>query len=121
MLFLFRIVSTIIACEGNYGHVKCRPGYVIKVLSANYGRTSRKICRSKSVRTTKCINKGTLGKVKQLCQNRRRCRLLATSRVFGNACKGTKKYLSVFYTCRPKRKFFFLFHFQNKGQNVFFL
>ncbi|KAI8503251.1 hypothetical protein Bbelb_190720 [Branchiostoma belcheri] len=85
-------------CEGNSLTMRCRSGKRINVVSALYGRMSRRICPG-GVRTLWCQNPTSLGQVRSLCQGSSVCTVPASNSVFGDPCEKTYKYLEVGYTC----------------------
>jgi len=76
---------------------------VIKVLMANFGRTSQKVCWYKAPRSqaasTSCKYADSLKVMSKRCDGRSRCSVRASVLVFSNPCPGTKKYLQYSYTC----------------------
>jgi hypothetical protein len=76
---------------------------VIKILSAEYGRTSSKTCRSRLIKTTKCrlnVNK----KLQELCEGKQKCRIYPSNKLFADPCPGTAKYLKFTYKCVKGKK-----------------
>ncbi|XP_065666259.1 protein DD3-3 isoform X3 [Hydra vulgaris] len=71
----------------------------LKILEANYGRTSSTLCGSNPSYNTKCNNQQkSLQIVKSLCESQTSCSVTASNNVFGDPCVGTYKYLEVKYT-----------------------
>lgn len=85
-------------CEGQGRTITCASNLVITVLSATYGRTDSKTCRSDKVSNTKC-RLDTTDVVREICEGNQRCRLHSSSIVFGDPCPGTDKYLAINYQC----------------------
>lgn len=82
-------------CEGRSHGIHCYGGKRIFIISANYGRlTGGHICGG-PVRTTYCGAPHSLTKVRTACQGKQSCVLQATNSVFGDPCRGTKKYIEV--------------------------
>lgn len=90
-----------IVCQGNSDMINCPALTKIRVLYANYGRTSSDVCLNTSWNTyhTSCgaINSETI--VKSWCEGQNQCYLFAVNELFGNPCIGTHKYLQVTYQC----------------------
>ncbi|XP_062580891.1 uncharacterized protein LOC134242777 [Saccostrea cucullata] len=86
-------------CQNHKMSLKCWHGTVIKIHYANYGRTDYFTCPRGHLLTDDCVNERTKKIVKRRCNGRRRCKLKASSRVFGNSCRGTTKYLEVTFSC----------------------
>merc|ERR1711931_295083 len=92
-------------CENHKVNLKCRNG-LIQIVSANYGRTSRGVCRKTfSMWNSNCRSHRSDFQVKKQCNKKRNCKLFASNSVFGDPCRGTYKYLEVRFRCvRPVRK-----------------
>jgi len=91
--FLLRI------CEGLSHSIHCYGGKRINIIEANYGRlTGGDICPG-PVKTTYCGAARSQAKVRKACEGTQQCSLQATNSIFGDPCKGTKKYLEVRYRC----------------------
>ncbi|KAK3093006.1 hypothetical protein FSP39_009936 [Pinctada imbricata] len=88
-----------VICEHKSNTISCPAGHLIKIASANYGRTSKGTCRSSSNRDTNCKASKSLSIVKSFCDGNNACSLEATNSVFGDPCVGTYKYLTVVYNC----------------------
>lgn len=78
----------------------------IDIESAIYGRSDRLTCTNiyrPRIKTTNCASRTSTDKVKQKCNGRRNCNMMASnSEMGGDPCEGTSKYLSVKYTCIGK-------------------
>ncbi|XP_069580165.1 uncharacterized protein [Brachyistius frenatus] len=76
---------------------------VIRVLMANYGRTSTKVCEHGAPRrqppSTSCRLAEALQLVADRCDGKHKCSIRASNLVFSNPCPGTTKYLEYSYTC----------------------
>ncbi|KAM6974304.1 L-rhamnose-binding lectin CSL2-like [Tautogolabrus adspersus] len=76
---------------------------VIKVLMANYGRTSKRVCRYRAPRSqppsTTCRLPNTLQVMADRCDGKHVCSVRASNLIFSNPCPGTRKYLKYSYTC----------------------
>ncbi|XP_053190758.1 L-rhamnose-binding lectin CSL2-like [Scomber japonicus] len=76
---------------------------VIKVLMANYGRTSRWVCSYSAPHrqppNTGCRNHDSLKVMSHRCDGKHKCSVRASNHIFSNACPGTRKYLQYSYTC----------------------
>ncbi|XP_035693203.1 L-rhamnose-binding lectin ELEL-1-like [Branchiostoma floridae] len=89
----------IVTCEHETMVLNCGGGEEIVVVAANYGRTSSCLCGG-SIKTLSCYAGNSLRIVRQDCNGKRACRVTASNDVFGDPCKGTRKYLEVSYYCR---------------------
>ena len=93
----------VLGCEGATVQLFCEDEKVIRVLRANYGRISASVCPAASSGSwsTRCIQPTTLRQVAARCSGAQAasCSLAVTSRVFGDPCPDTPKYLEVVYTC----------------------
>nr|ADD22403.1 cnidarian egg lectin isoform c [Hydractinia echinata] len=72
----------------------------IHIKSASYGRTSRRYCGYKIFHQSNCHAKSSSRVVTSRCENKKRCIVKASNKVFGNPCFLTSKYLEVSYTCK---------------------
>ncbi|XP_040908736.1 L-rhamnose-binding lectin CSL3-like isoform X2 [Toxotes jaculatrix] len=83
----------------------CEPGRseVIRVLMANYGRTSKRVCGYSAPRSqppsTSCRYPNTLQVMASRCDGKHRCSVRASNLIFSNPCPGTRKYLQYSFTC----------------------
>ncbi|XP_074653269.1 protein eva-1 homolog C-like [Tubulanus polymorphus] len=104
------------ACRGNVLNMRCPKGTTILVQFAHYGRRapSSQVCPippgviqptsvANAKEDTQCLAKTSLRAVVGLCEDKRRCKVEASSDVFGRTdpCPGTTKYLEVNYKCKP--------------------
>ncbi|XP_038134593.1 protein eva-1 homolog C isoform X1 [Cyprinodon tularosa] len=97
-----------VVCEEEQMRLNCKQGMQISVYSAMFGRTQLGTLecppyysRAPSV---ECQSAKALQVLTALCQGKKSCRVQASTREFGDPCySGTRKYLSVIYTCVPKR------------------
>ncbi|XP_072558920.1 protein eva-1 homolog C isoform X1 [Paramormyrops kingsleyae] len=97
-----------VACEGEQMNLSCRRGMLIAVYSASFGRTPQGVqeCPLQNQRApaVECQSGGALAVVTSLCQRKRSCSIQASAREFGDPCySGIHKYLSVIYSCVPKK------------------
>ncbi|XP_034017133.1 L-rhamnose-binding lectin CSL3-like [Thalassophryne amazonica] len=76
---------------------------VIRVLMANYGRTSKVVCKYHAPHSfppnTKCRDGNTLKVMAARCDGKHKCSVRATNQIFSNHCPGTHKYLQFSYIC----------------------
>ncbi|XP_046877203.1 protein eva-1 homolog C isoform X1 [Hypomesus transpacificus] len=97
-----------VACEEERMKLSCKQGMQIAVYSAMFGRTQQGILecpphhwRAPSV---DCQSGVSLEVLTARCQGRKSCSVRVSTREFGDPCySGTRKYLSVIYTCVPKK------------------
>ncbi|MFT7810640.1 protein eva-1 homolog C-like isoform X1 [Arapaima gigas] len=97
-----------VACEGEHMRLSCKRGALIVIYSATFGRSQLGIpeCPPYSRRspTVDCQSGSTLPLLTTRCQGKRSCSVQASSREFGDPCYvGTRKYLSVIYSCVPRK------------------
>ena len=86
--FLLRI------CEGLSRTISCY-GKRINIIEANYGRlTGEQICPGQ-IKTTYCGAARSQAKVRTACEEKSQCFLRVTNSIYGDPCKGTRKYLEV--------------------------
>lgn len=89
-----------LACETSNLNIKCGLREVIQIHSANYGRTSMKICNQHGpILTDNCVTPNSKTIVSKYCSGKQSCSIPATNDVFKDPCNGTSKYLTVDYVC----------------------
>lgn len=84
-------------CEHKKTTVTCKKGKKMNIVHANYGRLNKNTCGKSSV--TNCRAATSLGIVQKTCKGKVSCALHASNSVFGDPCRGVKKYLIVKYKC----------------------
>ncbi|XP_054910495.1 protein eva-1 homolog C isoform X1 [Poeciliopsis prolifica] len=97
-----------VVCEEEQMRLNCKQGMQISVYSAMFGRTQRGTLECpphyRRPPSVDCQAAKALQVLTARCQGKKSCRVQASTREFGDPCyAGTKKYLSVIYTCVPKR------------------
>uniref|UniRef100_A0A3P8UJA7 Si:ch73-335m24.2 n=1 Tax=Cynoglossus semilaevis TaxID=244447 RepID=A0A3P8UJA7_CYNSE len=92
---------TVHTCEGSTLSIRCPSRTSVSVLSAFYGRRTRRAPRQSKNQNQILLS---LQKVLSECQDRRSCHIPVFNPVFGpDPCPMTSKYLLVSYKCRPGR------------------
>ncbi len=94
-------VFKVSTCEGSRLSFCCKPHEVVKIVSANYGRTNATACVASD--NVNCVSASSVAKVQAACNYKVKCSLLASNAVFGDPCEGTPKYLEVSYRCLDNR------------------
>ncbi|KAK3522783.1 hypothetical protein QTP86_034548 [Hemibagrus guttatus] len=97
-----------VVCEGEKMRVSCKTGMQIAVFSAMFGRTQEGILECpphhRGAPSVDCHAEGALHAMTSHCQGKRTCMVRASTQEFGDPCyAGTRKYLSVIYTCVPTK------------------
>ena len=82
-------------CEGSTRVISCSVTKRINIQFANYGRLAGSHICPGPIRTTRCGAVRSFAIVRNDCQGRLRCTLVANNNKFGDPCRGTKKYLEV--------------------------
>ncbi|KAL6456715.1 hypothetical protein MHYP_G00352590 [Metynnis hypsauchen] len=94
--------QTSVTCEGSTAVLTCEVG-LLKIHSANYGRTDSTTCSSDrpldQITKTDCFAATSLSEVATRCNDGSNCTVPATNTVFTDPCVGTYKYLSIVYSC----------------------
>ncbi|XP_031555998.1 L-rhamnose-binding lectin ELEL-1-like [Actinia tenebrosa] len=91
---------TYILCEGQNGVLGCPGNKRLRILYANYGRTSRNVCwHLLFMSNTNCHSSYAKRKIRGACNGHNSCRLYATNNSFGDPCPWTHKYIEVHYKC----------------------
>ncbi|KAA0721285.1 L-rhamnose-binding lectin CSL2 [Triplophysa tibetana] len=92
----------VVTCESQTAFLSCVQG-VIKVLSANYGRTDSKTCSTgrpdNELSNVQCTQSTSLSVVASRCDGKISCSIVAENAAFMDPCGGTYKYLTVSYKC----------------------
>jgi len=89
-------------CErGSALTISCPAGQTIFVIHAAYGRTEGSdVCPgSNADGVTDCLADTSLDIVQGSCNGEYSCTVSASNGVFGDPCRGTRKYLEVIYEC----------------------
>ena len=97
----------------------CPEHEVILIFSVSFGRLNSHICPEKvenkelkaenatkapeKVINTNCESESSWLVAFEKCMGRQNCTLTASIEEFGDPCPGTRKYLSVSHTCRPRK------------------
>jgi hypothetical protein len=102
-------------CENSTLKLCCLSNTILRIKSANYGRTSEKICtpfrRNRMFYPDpsrnpylNCRSRNSFDIVKANCDGKPNCEIRAHNDVFGNPCLNIEKFLEVEYECVPKRE-----------------
>ncbi|XP_029985005.1 protein eva-1 homolog C isoform X1 [Sphaeramia orbicularis] len=97
-----------VVCEEERMRLSCKRGMQIAVYSAMFGRTQQGTLECplhhRRAPSVDCQSAVALQVLTSRCQGKKSCLVRASSRDFGDPCyPGTRKYLSVIYTCVPKK------------------
>ncbi|KAM6914930.1 protein eva-1 homolog C [Xenentodon cancila] len=97
-----------VVCEEERMRLSCKRGMQIAVYSAMFGRTQQGALECpphhRRAPSVECQSSVALQVLTARCQGKKSCQVRASTRDFGDPCyAGTRKYLSVIYTCVPKR------------------
>ncbi|XP_048757529.2 adhesion G protein-coupled receptor L3-like isoform X2 [Ostrea edulis] len=94
-----------LVCENSLLQLNCeKKNGIIRISRANYGRFSLGSCNNHGASmewNVKCIHPESKRIVAERCDGRTKCTVTASNEVFGDPCKGTYKYLQVYYKCQP--------------------
>ncbi|XP_076847692.1 L-rhamnose-binding lectin CSL3-like [Brachyhypopomus gauderio] len=94
--------DTSVTCQRGDAVLICEAG-VLKIHSANYGRTDSTTCSAgrprNQITNTNCYSPNALAKVTTMCEGKSTCLVPATNSVFSDSCYGTFKYLSIGFSC----------------------
>ena len=89
--------KSVTICETKKTTITCKKGKKMNILHANYGRLNKNTCGKSTV--TNCRASTSLGFVQKTCKGKVSCALHASNSVFGDPCRGVRKYLTVKYKC----------------------
>ncbi|XP_036942493.1 protein eva-1 homolog C isoform X1 [Acanthopagrus latus] len=97
-----------VVCEEERMRLSCKRGMQIAVYSAMFGRTQQGTLECplhhRRAPSVDCQSSVALQVLTARCQGKKSCLVRASTRDFGDPCySGTRKYLSVIYTCVPKK------------------
>lgn len=93
--------ETTFACEGRELKVACEPGGVIRLIRGNYGRFSISLCNDHGNLdwSVNCMSYRSFLIMQDKCSQKQNCSVVVSSKIFGDPCPGTLKYLEVQYHC----------------------
>merc|ERR1719295_286030 len=87
-------------CEGTAFTIGCQGGKKIEIREAIYGRDTKDFGCGGPIKNTSCKSNKSLSEVKKRCNGKPSCSVPANNGVFGDPCRGTKKFLSATYVCK---------------------
>ncbi|XP_009483533.2 protein eva-1 homolog C [Pelecanus crispus] len=95
------------ACENQELKLHCQESKFLIIYSATYGRWAHEenVCSTgvERVPPFDCLSYTALEVLSKRCYGKQRCKIIVTSRDFGNPClPGVTKHLNVSYACVPK-------------------
>jgi nitrate reductase NapE component len=93
--------KTTYACEGKQLDLSCDEGKMIHLVRANYGRFSLSICNPTGQLdlSVNCMSFRSFLIMQDRCSQSSNCSVVVSSKIFGDPCPGTSKYLEVQYHC----------------------
>nr|XP_046267041.1 protein eva-1 homolog C [Scatophagus argus]XP_046267042.1 protein eva-1 homolog C [Scatophagus argus] len=96
-----------VVCEGEEMILRCKPPRVLNIYAAVYGRSlgQSDTCPSHLTRPPpfECLNHEAVRLVSKSCYSKQKCVVAVSNQTFRDPCfPGTRKYLSVFYSCVPR-------------------
>ncbi|KAI1289905.1 Latrophilin Cirl [Halotydeus destructor] len=91
---------TTFACEGSTLHMSCDHGQ-IHLVRANYGRFSISTCNDGGQldMSVNCMSYRSFLIMQDKCNQKANCSVIVSSKLFGDPCPGTYKYLEARYHC----------------------
>ncbi|KAE8583882.1 hypothetical protein XENTR_v10020722 [Xenopus tropicalis] len=95
-------------CENEQLNLTCKNNSLLSIYSTHYGRTQKRNIEcefeNRTIPDYECSAHTALRKVSRRCHRRPNCTISADTRTFGDPCfPGVPKYLTVSYTCVPRR------------------
>ncbi|XP_034405750.1 protein eva-1 homolog C isoform X1 [Cyclopterus lumpus] len=96
-----------VVCEGETMILRCKPPKVLNIYAAVYGRSLGQpyTCPSHLTRPPpfECLNHEAVHSVSKSCYSKQKCAVAVSNQTFRDPCfPGTRKYLSVVYSCVPQ-------------------
>lgn len=81
--------------------LSCSDGQIIHLVRANYGRFSLSICNPTGQidLSVNCMSYRSFLIMQDKCSQSSNCSIVVSSKIFGDPCPGTSKYLEVQYHC----------------------
>ncbi|XP_063403262.1 protein eva-1-like isoform X2 [Mytilus trossulus] len=98
--------KNITVCENQQINIRCERSQRIAIYSVLFGRatTNTPKCLKNGIGYADCKSATATEEVMKRCHGRNHCVIEAEEYVFGNPCPpGVQKYLSISYTCVPKK------------------
>ncbi|KAJ8033657.1 L-rhamnose-binding lectin CSL3 [Holothuria leucospilota] len=104
----------LLLCEGETKTVVCPNNSIIEIVSASYGyngnsTSAREECDPRAWwwqrgdDNTRCHEQRSGEILTNKCGGSSECEVFASNEVFGDPCRGLRKFLEVFYNCRAER------------------
>ena len=84
-------------CENAHITIRCYENKTLHIIYANYGRLNPTQCGFHN--TTNCGAANSTAVIKNICEGRVSCEIIASYSVFGDPCPYVPKYLDVTYEC----------------------
>ena len=94
-----RDTRTKYVCENDVMHLSCTSPKVLKIHGADYGGSEVSVCGEGKASNVPCKVIDRTDKIKFVCDNKSSCSLVAMTRIFGDPCPSSSKYLNVIYAC----------------------
>ncbi|XP_055004770.1 protein eva-1 homolog C isoform X2 [Boleophthalmus pectinirostris] len=96
-----------VACDGESLVLRCKSPKVLNIYAAVYGRGLGQSLTCPSNKTLphsfECLNHEVVHFVSKSCYNKQKCAVVVSNQTFRDPCfPGTRKYLSVLYSCVPQ-------------------
>lgn len=99
-LFVDRNIRTKFVCENDVMHLSCTSPKVLEIHGADYGGLEDSVCGGEGkASNVSCKVIDRTDKIKFVCDNKSSCSLVAMTRIFGDPCPSSSKYLNVMYAC----------------------
>ena len=95
-------------CQGDTHLVQCtQKNKVIRMTGGYYGRSNTQTCKDDNAYKTMCGKKNNaLNIVRKKCNNKKKCIVRASNRLYKDLCKGKSAYLRVNYKCVNGKQYF---------------
>ncbi|XP_071941074.1 uncharacterized protein [Antedon mediterranea] len=92
-------LSQINTCEGETGTISCEPQHSLKIYYGFYGRSNTRVCPNGPTENTDCSARSAENEITGRCEGQQQCTIPASNSVFGDPCRGTHKYMRIYYNC----------------------
>lgn len=88
-----------LTCEGGSFKIDCGDEKTVNVTSVSFGRTAFELCPHPARANLNCVTPNALEVARKACAGKQKCAVDSSVEVFGDACPGTYKYLTIEHDC----------------------
>lgn len=85
-------------CEHYWQILQCPKEFYVRIINANFGRKDSTTCLGANP-DRRCYSPAASQTIQSMCFMKQSCTVYAWTRILGDPCPDTRKYLSVTYQC----------------------